>query len=544
MTSFVTKAEYRWVVIFSGMVMLIATLPYLIGYANQGENWQFTGFVFNVEDGNSYIAKMLRGSAGEWLFKTPYTAMPQRGVMIFLPYLLLGKLAAPPGVHEQLLGLFHLFRIAAGILAILATYNFLALFLRDVRLRQIGLVLVTLGGGLGWVLVMIGRTNWLGSLPLDFYSPETFGFLALYGIPHLALARAFLLWGLAAYLDKTVIMPDTLPSFKDGAKIGVIWLLASLAQPLAGLVILAVVGSHLFALAGWQAWRGWRSEPTDWLRWRRMACIAIWAGLVPVPLLLYTFVSFLFDPFLKAWTAQNTIPSPHPFHYLLAFGVLLPFTLIGISYLLKRNPWLGSMPAVWVLSLPALAYAPFNLQRRLPEGIWVALVTLGMLPFDRLKVRTFKRSIILVSVIMVSIGSTLFLLMGGIKAAARPGWPLSRPSDEVAMFVYLAQQAEPDAVVLTAFETGNALPAWSPQRVVIGHGPESANFKETQRRLSEFFEPGTSDAARIALLEEASVEYILWGPAERDLGGWDPGKASYLLRVFKQGEYSLFEVTP
>jgi hypothetical protein len=539
MMGVVTKAEYRWVGIFSGVVMLITTLPYLIGYATQGEDWQFTGFVFNVEDGNSYIAKMLRGSAGEWLFKTPYTAMPQRGVMIFLPYLLLGKLAAPPGVHEQLLGLFHLFRITAGGLAILATYNFLALFLHDVRLRQIGLVLVTLGGGLGWVLVMIGRTNWFGSLPLDFYSPETFGFLALYGIPHLAMARAFLLWGLAAYLGRTVFKPDTLSSFKEGAKIGAIWLLASLAQPLTGVVILAVVGLHLFALAGWQAWR---SKPTDWLRWRRMAGIAIWAGLVPFPLLLYTFVSLFFDPFLKAWTVQNTILSPHPYHYLFAFALLLPFTLIGISRLLKQNPWLGSMPAVWVLALPVLAYAPFNLQRRLPEGIWVAFVVLGMLALERVNVRKFVGSIILGLVVSVSVGTTLFLLVGGFKAAARPGRPLFRSTDEVAVFVYLAQQAEPDAVVLTAFETGNALPAWSPQRVVIGHGPESANFKEIQRSLLEFFEPGTSDAARIVLLEEASIEYILWGPAERALGNWKPEKAQYLRMIFQDGEYTLFEV--
>jgi hypothetical protein len=101
---------------------------YLVGYASQGTEWRYSGFVFGVEDGNSYLAKMLSGSAGAWLFRTPYTAEEQRGVLAFLPYFLLGKLAGPPGLQVQLAVLFHLFRLAAGILAILATYDFLAYF--------------------------------------------------------------------------------------------------------------------------------------------------------------------------------------------------------------------------------------------------------------------------------------------------------------------------------------------------------------------------------------------------------------------------------
>ena len=186
--------------VFAALVMLVTTLPYLLGYFTQGQTERFTGFVFGVEDGNSYIAKMVSGSYGDWLFRTPYTAYPQAGLFIYLPYLLLGKLAAPPGLHEQLVSLYHLFRFFAGMLAILASYDFLAYFIREIRLRRFGVALTCLGGGLGWLLVVLGRSNWLGSLPLDFYSPEAFGFLGLYGLPHIALARALLLWALLAYL--------------------------------------------------------------------------------------------------------------------------------------------------------------------------------------------------------------------------------------------------------------------------------------------------------------------------------------------------------
>ena len=120
----VSNIEYRWVIVYAVTVMLILTLPYVMGYAVEGESWKFTGFAFGVEDGNSYIAKMLSGAAGNWLFFTPYTSFPQNGVLAYLPYILLGKLSSPPGQHIQLVVIFHLFRIIAGILAIIATYDF------------------------------------------------------------------------------------------------------------------------------------------------------------------------------------------------------------------------------------------------------------------------------------------------------------------------------------------------------------------------------------------------------------------------------------
>ena len=85
----VSWIERRWVLAFAIILMVITTLPYILGYARAGGDWEFTGFVFGVEDGNSYIAKMLSGASGNWLFFSPYTAYPQHGVIAFLPYILL-----------------------------------------------------------------------------------------------------------------------------------------------------------------------------------------------------------------------------------------------------------------------------------------------------------------------------------------------------------------------------------------------------------------------------------------------------------------------
>lgn len=557
----VSKAERRWVWGFAVVVMLVTTLPYLVGYAAQTAGWRFSGFVFGVEDGNSYIAKMLSGTAGAWLFRTPYTVLPQQGVLMYLPYLLLGKLAAPPGVHEQLVALYHLFRLAAGFLAILASYDFLALFVNTVRLRRFGLALITLGGGLGWLLVLVGRSTWLGSLPLEFYSPETFGFLGLYGLPHLALARALLLWSLVVYI-KSVANDPLAVTGRQVLKLGLLWLLAGLFQPLAILVIGAVIGLHLLALAVWQIWRVRSGQGSvDWRRWWQAVRFTLLAALLPACLALYSFWSIARDQFLQIWSAQNIITSPNPLHYLLAYGLLLPFAWVGGRYLLRLEPWRAWLPVAWVLALPVLAYAPLNLQRRLPEGVWVAIVTLAMAALesravssDQEKLRAPREQSMPVikrfpsfgwaaAILLLAFPSTLLLLAGGLLAVVRPEQPAFIPVPESAAFLYLSQHATPETSVLTAYESGNSLPAWAPFRVVIGHGPESANLAQLRPQVEAFYAAGTPDTERQRLLDAWRVQYVFWGPDEQRLGGFDPHMAAYLKPVYQAGAYEVFEVS-
>ena len=187
-----SRQERYWCFWYGVFLAVITTLPYLVGMAAQGDEWHFTGFVFGVEDGNSYIAKMRLGQIGDWLFRTPYSAELQNGVLAFLPYILLGKTAAPPEVHLQLVVLFHIFRVICIPFTVWIMYQFISIFLENHRWRKWATILVTMGGGIGWVILTMGRISWLGSLPLEWISPESFGFLSFYGLPHLLLARALL----------------------------------------------------------------------------------------------------------------------------------------------------------------------------------------------------------------------------------------------------------------------------------------------------------------------------------------------------------------
>lgn len=521
----ITHDERRWVWKAALWILLLTSIPYFLGYVRQGEAWRFTGFVFGVEDGNSYIAKMLNGAAGEWLFRTPYTAEPQNGFFAFAPYFLLGKLTAPPGQHEQLVVLFQMFRWVGGLLYLLATYDFLALFLREVRWRRLGTLLAALGGGLGWLVLLGVKAGGFNGLPLEWYSPESFGFLAVFGLPHLAAGRAFLLWGLRAYL--LPVVGDT--AWRPALWGGVCWALLGLMQPLTVLVAWTVLGAAFAAQTVLLRLPVWRAE-------LRRAAVMV---LLSLPLVLYTFLSFQLDSFLKGWQQQNLILSPPPLDYLLAYGVMLPFAVLGARRAIGEKDMRAVALVSWLVIFPLLAYFPYPLQRRLPEGIWTAWIGLALYGLSRLPVKKAQRWAL---AFLPGFLPALLLLLGGGMAAWTPRLPVFRPAAETAAWQYIAADKRPDCVALTAFESGNALPAWAHCRVVIGHGPESVHLSTLRPQVQRFYQTDTADADRRALLRQYHVRYVVWGPTEQALGDWNPASLPDLQPVFQSNGFVLFEV--
>ena len=473
---------------------------------------------------------MLLGSQGAWLFRTPYTSLQQRGVVAFLPYLLLGKLAVGVELHQQLVALYHLLRVIATALAVLANYQFISLFVRSEKWRRWATVLATAGGGLGWLLVILGRTPLMGSLPLDFYSPETFGFLAFYGLPHLVLARALLLIGLVSYLRSP-------GSARQGWIAGVCFLGLTLVQPLAVISAFAVIATHqvvLFSVLIIR--RRWRS----WLPWFGAALRAV---VIPSPMIIYLAIAFLQDPFLQVWTTQNRILSPHPVHYAVGYGLLALPALFGGWRLVREGDDRALLLVTWVLAFPVLAYAPHNLQRRLPDGVWVALATLSAVGFAfwRLKKTRLNRWIGL-AVLILALPSSLMLVAGGFGVALTPSEPSFRPADEVEAIQWLSGEVEPGSLVMAAFESGNVLPAWAPVRVVIGHGPESADLPTMSSIVGGFYDDEMSDEERIDFIHDKDIGYVWRGPHERELGSWDPAGVDFLTLIYRQGDYEIYRV--
>ena len=136
--------------------------------------------------------------------------------------------------------------------------------------------------------------------------------------------------------------------------------------------------------------------------------------------------------------------------------------------------------------------------------------------------------------------ASLLLLTGGIKRKLSPQEPFFRPKIEISAFRYLSGVVDDNAVVLAAYRTGNPLPAWVPVRVIIGHGPESVGLKELSEQIAKFYNLNTPETFRQEFIAEHGVDYVFWGPNERELGSWEPFSTDYLERVYSASGYEVF----
>lgn len=549
MLTHITGREWRAVAVYTLAIIVLTSLPYLSGWRNQTEDWQFSGYVFGGDDYYSYMGKMRLGVRGLWDFYLFYTPEPHASVpLIFLPYIIPGQVigtvvgADDPGLQQVMAVTFHLLRAVFDALLIVVLYRFIAEFVRKPGVRLTALVLATVSGGLGWLLIVTGNDNLLGSLPLDLYLPEGYSFLILYGLPHLALARAAILGGLICVF--VALRRDS----------WLIWsLLAALCWSVAALAVPFYLAIIYVILGGWglAAWLRERAFPL------KLAVCTITAAALTIPLFLFYAVAVSNNEAFLQWSAQNLLPSPHPLHYVFGYVLLATPAAVGIGWAWRRARH-GAPTATryallvgWTLLVPLLVYLPINVQRRMSEGVIVPLAILaaqGLYLWTRGWRRRhrprWRRS--RMALVIVSSLTTVFWLWIGLNVTAAPSHdnPLFRPADELAALAWLNNNSQADEIVLAAVTTGNILPAFTNLRPYMGHGPETLFYPQKTEQVELFFRGELSAASRESLYDEFNIRYIIYGNLERELSGGDesPAWADDLTVVYENDTFRIYEI--
>jgi hypothetical protein len=504
----------------------------------------FGGFVIGAVDGNSYLAKMGQGAHGAWLFKSVYTSEPHDGALFFILYILLGKIASlMPGAGVRLplymIWVFHVARVVFSAALLITVYRFVSYIVENVSERRMAWLMVAGGGGLGWMLVAAGQSDWLGSMPLDFILPEGFTFLTVLTLPHIALARALLLEGLMIWL-RMADVGDRRP----GAA-GLLWLAMAMIVPFYPLVIALVLAATLILPTLIERSAGL------YRRLRRLVIQTAAAGVFPGIVVGYTAWIFSTNPVMSGWSEQNLVLSPHPLHYLAAYGLPALLAIPGAILVVQQirsgaRFWPEYLLLAWAIVIPPFLYVPFNLQRRMVESYQMPLYVLSAIGIRRLvwpRLATrFIRPHLVAGFLAVLLAMTPVLLVGGSAITVLTAEePIFHPADQVAVAEWLSKNAVAYELVLSDEPSGNFLPAWAPVRAFIGHGSETIDLESKRAAVERFF--GTPDDPwHQELVQTNGVAYVLHGPAERLLGSFDPGASSYLSLAFSSGEWDLYEV--
>jgi hypothetical protein len=548
MRNHISRTEWRWVAIWIAVALMITSVPYLAGWLRSTPDRLFGGFAFAIEDGYSYLAKMKQGAEGLWLFTLPYTSEPHTPTLFYLFHLLLGKFSALTGLALPLT--YHLARVVFDALLLLVIYRFLAMFTAWRPVRRIAFLLIIFSGGFGWLLILLGQTNWLNSAPIDLISPEAYNFLILYGFPHLALARTLLLVGLIIWWRRLPIQnPKSKIQNLNWLWAGLCWLCMGWLVPFYVAVIGAIVIVGLLAEAIVR-------RRIDW----RMVGRAALAGLIASLPLIYTFAIVAIDPIWQVWADQLVILSPHPLHYVLGYALVGLLAIIGVVKTWKRQV-IDPKLIGWLIAVPFLIYIPFNSQRRLIES-WqiplafsaaVGLVYVIMPAWSRSRVvrgltrhRRYTvhglRSWLLAGILLFS-ATTYALMLVEQTARIMGRIDLGFRSDaELAALRWLDERVTYNDVILSSYNTGNFLPVLVGARAFLGHGPETAYSAEKRQLVEQFYSADTPGSWRREFLRLWPITYVFWGPLEEKIGRFDSAPADYLTLLYDRDGYRIYQV--
>ena len=309
-------------------------------------------------------------------------------------------------------------------------------------------------------------------------------------------------------------------------------------QPMIVVIAWAVIGVYLISIIGVKKFAKKQDLILEQTKIKGITLKIFQAVLCSAPIVFYTAYVFLYDPYFRAWTEQNRFPSPHIIHYLIAYGLVIPFAVKGIWKMIKKKKHEALLIAGWLFISPILVYAPVITQRRLAEGIWVVLIIGLMSNYNDLE----KLPLAVRSLTLLLLPSTLLIFTGSILQAIHPSEPIFRNSDEVAAYTYLSKEASPGSVILSSFEIGNNLPAWAPVRVVMGHGPETVGLEMIKTDVNNYFSQDHKTRACREFFEEYKIDFLFWGPIEAREWAIDPGTLDCLKPIYNEQGYKIFEV--
>jgi len=538
-------SEILWATAWALLVLSLTSLPYLLGYYLSSPEMHFGGFVIAVEDGNSYIAKMGQGARGEWLFHLPYTSEDHKGALLFIFYLLLGKLVGISGL--SLITTFQLARLVSAFSLLVTIYVFISFFTPWRALRRISFLLCCFSSGLGWLLITCGLSSLFGDMPIDFWVPDAFAFLVVFTFPHLCLSQTLLLW-----IFLLALLAFESDEWRFSLLASTMGLAVSLIHPYTLPVVGMVLGSYILATSK----RGGRSV---WMQVKHLAIMT----LPSAPYLVYTLYIFTAWPAFKAWREQSYTLSPHPLHYILGYALVGFLAVPAIVHLWDRKNERGLFLLCWIVVTMLVVYFPLKIQRRLIEGFQIPvciLASLGLaryvLPavtcsgltrsltrfqrYTRPKLRRFVTTVI----ILLTIPSNFLLIVTGLIQVSHLSPPIFHERMELEAMDWLAAHTQPSDIVLSSYQVGNYIPARAGNRVFLGHGPETIHTEEKEDIVRQFFQAQTSDAYRKEILRRYNIAYLFYGPVERALGDFQPATRPYLEETFTNGRYTIYEVNP
>ena len=516
-TGHITSAEWRWVILVGGGVVLLAFAPFLwvLLAGVTGTSWQFMGALHGYGDGAVHLALVTQGIDSGWLTRLLFTPEPNSATLLGVFYALLGRIAFLTALSP--IAIFHVARLGAALAMFLALYHLAATIWMRVRTRRLFFVFSLLGGGFGWLLAPLTASESY----LDLTAPQAFPLYGLLVNVHIPLAIACL--AISASVIVPIFRPDngSIPTVNNGgAIIFLMGLFLVLVYPL-GLVPIAL--AFILRVLIHSLRRGEQAyAKVQWLLW----------FIVPaLPVAVYYAMVMRYDPVVRAVWTQSTTSPPSLLVLALSFGLPLIIALPGLWRAVRRfEPDGDQFMLLWLLVILMLVYVPGGFHLHFILGITIPLMYFVTRSIEDFWLQFISRRwrlrlmVALVPLLAASFVLVLILPVRAITVEGRSASGMLLERDYADAFSYLRQHVREDDVVLASPDVSLWLPPWTGAHVVFGH-PNQAVEPMRKRDAVFAWYRHTDPADCVALLsgepayrERYTVDYVIYGPREARIG--------------------------
>ena len=546
----ISRNEWRFVFLMALGVVIITGAPYLVGLFFTPPSYVYTGLhALSPGDVPVYYSYITQVAEGNVTVKNLFTSEPQAYGTFNIWWGLVGGVARLFSLSAALT--FQIFRLVTAFSFVFLAYFFLAFFFSSVSQRKIALGLLLFSSGLGAYFAAgldqiqfdpdAARYPW----PIDLWLTESITFNALLQTSHFIVSLALML---------LILLLAYLAVEKNCWRYAVVAGLLSLVyfnfHPYYLPIIYGVPGLYILV-------RTLVEKKITWVHVGRWAVVV----LLSLPSVAYHIFLIKAEPVIGLRALQNVTLISSPLYVLIGYGFLGPVAVVGVYLLWKRNSFsrIFQYLGVWLLlNLFLIAInAPF--QSRFTQGVHVALVIFataglfGIAEWLRQKLTSRRYDFWVNNPALLAIGflvlfapSVLFMFFRDVYIlSAQPGiikelffWS----PDFIAATNYLAEQPRGGLVLATEIPS-RFIPGLAGQTVFLGHMHETLNFKARELELRWFYRPKTSDRARIDFLRHSGIDYVLFGPYEKQLGHFDPAGKNYLAPVVVTDTVVLYRVT-
>ena len=111
-------------------------------------------------------------------------------------------------------------------------------------------------------------------------------------------------------------------------------------------------------------------------------------------------------------------------------------------------------------------------------------------------------------------------------------------------YLWLKDNTDHDAIVLSKINAGNYIPAYSGNFVYFGHNPETPDYDKREQEVNQFFSLALKEAEARKFLIDRDISYIYYGPQERETAGWQYPTYSFLKPVYTSPWVNIYQVAP